>query len=123
MKDPGEDAKAAPRALFEEAVRRLDGNAAGQLRAVRRRALEAGAGDTRSLRPAWKPALATAALLAVGLAWWLPQREVATPVAPAAAPPVAEEPVLVEAADEAEIYAWLSEAPVAADADGKEQRL
>lgn len=121
MKDAGEDAMAAPQALFEVAVKRLDADAAGRLRTARRRSLAAAA---PALHAAWRPALATALVLAAGLAWWLPRRGAEAPgVAAPATLPAANAPGLVEVGDEAEIYAWLAEAPVASEDPGKERKL
>jgi hypothetical protein len=58
-------------------------------------------------------------VLAGGLAWWWPRPlPPATPPAPVATAPAAvdaEEPVLAEADEDADLYAWLADAPVAAD--------
>jgi hypothetical protein len=110
-----------PKTLFEGAVQRLDLGAANRLRQARRGAL-AGARPPR--RMPWLPGLATAALLVLGLAWWLPRHSAAPaptlatiPAAPAEAQ-ADEAAVLAEDGEDAELYAWLAEAPVAA-----EQRL
>ncbi len=103
------------RALFERAARGVDAAAAKRLRLARREALARGA---RSPALAWAPALAMAGVLVLGLAWWLPRKE--PQPAPVAAAPE-EEVVLAEVDDDADLYAWLAEAPVAADAP--EQRL
>lgn len=99
--------------LFEDAVQGLDAAAGNRLRMARRSILAAD--GPRRARAAWMPALATAVVLGVGLAWWLPPAS--APVAPAAvvAPASPEVAEFAEAGDEAELYAWLAEAPVAAD--------
>ena len=112
-----------PKALFEDAVQRLDLGAANRLRQARRVALADGAPAHRQRR-AWLPALAAAAALVLGLAWWLPR---GTAPAPASATPAAvaseDTAVLAEDGDDADLYAWLAEAPVAAEADDPEQSL
>ena len=110
-----------PKALFEDAVQRLDLGAANRLRLARRAAL-AGAAPAARRGRAWLPALAAAAVLVLGLAWWLPRGPAPAPVAP---PALASEDaaVVAEDSEDAELYAWLAEAPVAAEADGPEQSL
>jgi hypothetical protein len=114
-----------PRALFEDAVQRLDLGAANRLRQARRAAL--GEASTAPLRRrSWLPVVAAAAVLLLGLAWWLPRGAVPASVSvPVAASPAASEDaaVLAEDGEDAEFYAWLAEAPVAAEADKPEQRL
>ena len=116
-----------PKSLFEGTVQRLDAGAAGRLRQARRAVL-AGAAPAGAQRARWLPAMAAAAALVLGLAWWLPQRG-AAPVPVATTAPMAaqagndEAAVLADDGEDADLYAWLAEAPVAADADDPEQRL
>lgn len=105
------------RALFERAARGLDADAAKRLRLARREAL---ARSAPSPAFAWLPTLAMTGVLVLGLAWWLPRSDAVPAPGPEAAAPV-EEIVLAEVDDDADLYAWLAEAPVAADAP--EQRL
>jgi hypothetical protein len=116
-----------PKSLFEDAVRRLDPAAAHRLRQARRAAL-AGATPTHARQAHWLPATAAAAALVLGLAWWLPQRGTApAPLAQAPTPPAAnagdDDAVLAGDGEDADLYAWLAEAPVAAEAENREQRL
>ena len=105
---------ARSRALFEHAVERLDTSAGNQLRLMRRDAL-ASASTMRFGTLAWTGAGAMAAVL-LGLAWWLPRT---TGPAPAAAPVVAESTdAVLPLEDDAELYAWLGDAPVAVDPPG-----
>ena len=110
-----------PKALFEDAVQGLDLATANRLRLARRGVLS---GDARPARRApWLPALAATAVLVLGVAWWLPQRgpaPVAAPT-PTLTPADAEAVELAQDAEDTDLYAWLGEAPVAAD--GKEQHL
>ena len=97
------------RRLFEQAVDGLDAGAAKRLRLMRREALAGG-------RPAagrrWLPAAAFAtALLALGLGW----RLAPPPAAVEAAPAEIALPVDRAAEEDAALYAWLGEAPVAVD--------
>jgi len=115
MKDV--DAKA--RALFERSVQELDDAAVKRLRLARRGAL-ASEGANAPRWQGWPAGLAAAGVLAIGLAWWWP-RETVAPVAPVAANNAqveqgTDEPVLAEADDDADLYAFLADAPVAADA-------
>ncbi|MEO8161321.1 MAG: hypothetical protein ABI588_07860 [Arenimonas sp.] len=120
MKDlDAEPMAKSPRALFERSVQGLDLGAANRLRLARRAALADGSA-ARSPSRAWLPAFATATLLVLGLAWWLPQRA-ATPV-PAGASAAVDAVELVEDGDDSDLYAWLGEAPVAAEA-GTERSL
>lgn len=107
MNTPGSP---GPRDLFARASDRLDAPMAGRLRAARRDAL-----DGRAHRRGWRPWLPAgglaAAVLALGLAWWLPARP---PVQAEATAGVPEDLVFEE---DAEFYAWLAEAPVATSGD------
>jgi hypothetical protein len=116
------DAKA--RALFERSVQQLDEASVRRLRLARRAAL-AGRAPVPHWR-AWPAGLAAAAVLALGLVWWLPRDPPAPQpaqhvAASAAVRAPADEPVLAEADEDADLYAWLGEAPVATD--DAEQRL
>ena len=98
------------RALFERASGRVDAKTTHRLRLLRREALSA---PNQTVRRR-VPLLATASLLALALAWWLPKQE---------APPVltgtstSAESAVIESDEDSEIYAWLSDAPVAPDND------
>lgn len=113
-----------PKALFDAAVQGLDPGAANRLRQARRAAL---AGPVRARPAAWLPALAATAVLVLGLAWWLPRRD--APPAPVASVPTVAATATEDAAElaeddeDADLYAWLAEAPVAAETDDAEQRL
>jgi hypothetical protein len=120
------DMEARARALFERSVQELDEVAVKRLRIARRSTLADAPGPGLRWQP-WAGGLAAASVLALGLAWWWPRAQVAPaapalPMAttPASAPadPGTEEPVLAEADDDADLYAWLAEAPVAADRPG-----
>jgi hypothetical protein len=104
------------RELFDRASARVDAGTALRLRRARQDALQARprARMSAGLVPAGAFA---AAVLALGLAWWMPQR-----------PDVAPTPAVVSAADaeidglmaeeDPELYAWLADAPVAIHAQG-----
>ena len=97
------------RPLFDEAVQRLDADTAKRLRLMRREAL-AGAEPAGNRR--WWPAAAFAsALLAIGLGWRVAHPPVEVPAAPAEV----AMPVDLAAEEDAALYAWLGEAPVAVD--------
>ena len=108
-----------PKTLFEDAARRLDPATANRLRLARRAAL---AGEPAPRVP-WLPTLAAATVLVLGLAWWLPQRLAAPAPATPVAASVDDAAVLSEVDEDTDMYAWLAEAPVASDADGKERSL
>lgn len=99
------------RQLFERSVERIDAATGNRLRLMRRDAL-AGA---RRQRARWvAPAAAAASvLLLASLAWWLP----ATPEQTVALPPGALDggDAIFPGDNDAEMYAWLGEAPVAVD--------
>ncbi len=96
------------RQSFEEAVGRLDADTAKRLRLMRREAL---ASAEPSSRRRWLPAAAFAtALLALGLGW-----RAARPPAVPAAPAEVALPVDLDGEEDAALYAWLGEAPVAVD--------
>lgn len=99
--------------LFEDTVSSIDAASANRLRLMRRQALAAS--EPRRARPLLLPvAAAGAALLALGLAW----RFQAAPAAPAPAP-VADAALALDLPtdEDAALYAWLGEAPVAADGE------
>lgn len=101
------------RALFDRASAGLDPPTANRLRLMRRDAI---AGTPLRSTYRWLPLGAAAAtVLAVGVAWWLPVRN----------PPVTTNDSSVSATDQdllpeddAEIYDWLGEAPVAVNDTG-----
>jgi ferric-dicitrate binding protein FerR (iron transport regulator) len=103
------------RQLFETAVERLDTPAAQRLQRARRHALDARPVPAR-MRLVGIPAGAfAAAVLALGLAWWLPGR---APVPGEAAATATASPLDADAmvtAEDAELYAWLGDAPVATE--------
>ena len=106
--------KAESRDLFERAVDQLDAATSNRLRLLRREAL-ASASVARPGKLAWSGAGAAAALL-LGLAWWSPWTTGPTPTT---APEVAEATDTVfPLEDDAELYAWLADAPVAVDPPG-----
>jgi hypothetical protein len=110
-----------PQALFERSVRRLDAATANRLRLARRAAL-AGDRPSREASRGWPAALAATAVLVLGIGWWLPRDRAPVPAAPAAVAVAPDEAVLVAEGDDVELYAWLAEAPVAAEA-GPERSL
>lgn len=101
------------RAVFERQSESLDPRTAVRLRQARREAIA-----PRPMRPAWLPlGAATAAVLLVGLAWWMPGSHTRGPTgtaADSALPPDIEGDVLANDTD-AEMYSWLGDAPVAPD--------
>jgi hypothetical protein len=110
------------RELFERAVRGLDERGARRLRLARRSLLASARSPAPRWR-AWSAGLAMASVLGLGLAWWWPQQHGSAPAATApvaahAAAADADEPVLAEADEDADLYAWLAEAPVASDTPG-----
>jgi hypothetical protein len=110
------------RGLFERSVEQLDDAAIRRLRLARRSTLASGLSPSMRWR-AWPAGLAAAGVLALGLAWWWPHAA-AKPQAPVAATRASadtEEPVLAEADDDADLYVFLADAPVAAESPG--QRL
>lgn len=104
---------ARARHLFDRASTRLDARTANALRLARREAL-APARPVR--RGVWIPAgAAMAAVLAIGLSWWLPQQ---ASVAPGATGAIAQLPSAnpeFAVDDDADLYAWLGDAPIAID--------
>ena len=130
MKDRAQDGVGdAARSRFERAVHDLPAATSNRLRLARRDAL---AGNTPGRRRAgWAiPVGATAALL-LGIAWWRqapapgPAPGVALPSvtqASASRNPGARQAgssvVELPSEDEAELYAWIADTPVASDAQG-----
>jgi hypothetical protein len=110
-----QDAARGARDLFERATQALPAATAARLRRQRAAALQAAA-PSRTRALAWGlPAGAMAALL-IGVAWWRGVPSTAdTP--PGTDGALAADVVALPAAapDEAELYAWLAEAPVASD--------
>jgi hypothetical protein len=102
------------RALFDQASEHPGPATGNRLRLMRRDAL---AGGTRRAMPyRWLPLGAVAAtILGIGMSWWLPQRNAI--VAPSEISSNATDQDLLPE-DDAEIYDWLGEAPVAVN-DGK----
>ena len=113
------------RARFEHAVEVLPPATANRLRLARRAAL-AGEREARS-HAAWVVPLAAAAVLVLGVAWWrqaptpapvasiassAEARSVTAPVDAGAIPALADAP----GEEEAELYAWIADTPVARDA-------
>jgi hypothetical protein len=112
-----QDAARVARALFERAAQAMPAATAARLRQQRTAALR-GPAPTSSRALAWGlPAGAMAALL-VGLAWWraMPAPATTEPGVPDASPAADVVALPAVAPDEADLYAWLAEAPVASDA-------
>lgn len=99
------------RRLFEAASARLDAPMAQSLQRARRRALDANARPARSYVGAIPAGAFAAAVLALGLAWWLPTRPALPVESPAVAGAIDADAMLT--AEDAELYAWLGDAPVA----------
>jgi hypothetical protein len=111
-----QDAARGARDLFERAAKDIPAATAARLRQQRMAALQGPPpAGTRAL--AWGlPAGAMAALL-IGMAWWRAMPAPTTePGAPDVAPAADVVALPAAAPDEAELYAWLGEAPVASDA-------
>lgn len=109
-----DDIAARARESFAHAVDSLDVASANRLRLLRREALASRASPARS----WLlPATAVAAgVLALSLAWRTSTGPTAPAPAPTPAAPVVtedESPLPFPSEDEATLYAWLGEAPVA----------
>ena len=104
------DHPASPEKLresFEHRIQHLDAATANRLRLMRRDALS----SARRARSHWRPVgVASFAVLAVGLVWWMPR---STP------PPATPAPIAADFGDAAmldedsDLYAWLGDAPVA----------
>lgn len=112
--DPDHDTvHAAARDLFERASDRLDQGAAFRLRRARQEAQQ----PRRRGLPAFVPAGAfAAAVLALGVAWWMPRPGTPpvpdTRVAGADLVQTTELDALL-AEEDPEVYLWLADAPVA----------
>lgn len=103
----------AARDLFETAVARLDTPAAQRLQRSRHLALDA-ANRTSAPRLGAVPAAAFgAAVLALGLAWWIPNRSAAPDHAAQAASQASVDVDAMVSEEDAELYALLGAAPVA----------
>jgi hypothetical protein len=103
------DVQHAARRQFDEAVGGLDADTAKRLRLMRREVL---AGVQSATGRRWLPAAAFAtALLALGLGWRMARPPVVAPATPADVALPAE----LAAEEDAALYAWLGEAPVAVD--------
>ena len=105
------------RELFERASEHLDQGAAFRLRRAR---LEARQPRRRSV-PGFVPAGAfAAAVLALGLAWWMPASNgpVTPPVESANESVPATEFDTLLAEEDTELYIWLADAPVATTRPG-----
>ncbi|MBP6596481.1 MAG: hypothetical protein KA196_03105 [Arenimonas sp.] len=99
------------RRLFDAAAARLDAPMAQSLQRARRQALDGTARPARSHFGAIPAGAFAAAVLALGLAWWLPTRTVMPVETPAVASAPDADAIL--ASEDAELYAWLGDAPVA----------
>lgn len=104
------DPAGLPRAreLFEHSVQGIDPATASRLRRIRRELLS---GPQRSTRPWLLPAAATlSTVLILAIVHWSPQAGSPPAHAPAA---IAVDDSVYAADDDAELYAWLGEGPVA----------
>lgn len=122
MNSDDERRAARARQLFERAVERAPVATANRLRIARRAALAGRASPGLGSALRWSVPLGATAALLLGLGWWR-QGQVPTttgPVAAAAATSAAavENPAIagLPGEDEADLYAWLADAPVASDA-------
>lgn len=97
------------RDLFDRASDRLDQGTAFRLRRAREAALRPESAATG--RRLWPAGAVTASLMALAMAWWIPSR--IGPEAPGAVPLANDEIESLVMAEDAELYAWLAEAPVA----------
>lgn len=99
------------RELFERSVERLDAGTGNRLRLMRRDALA----SARRPRASWlaPTAAAVSVLLLASLAWWLPS----APEQTAALPPEILDggEAVLQGDIDAQMYAWLGDAPVAID--------
>ena len=101
------------RELFEDSVQRIDPETAMRLRQIRRERLS---GPQRTTRPWLIPTAATlAAVLILAMIHWLPAA--GTPAAHAPEAVAVDDSVYV-GDDDAELYAWLGEGPVAVGNSG-----
>lgn len=97
------------RDLFDRASDRLDQGTAFRLRRAREAALRPE--STATGRRLWPAGAVTASVMALALAWWIPSR--IGPESPGAPPLANDEIEALVLAEDAELYAWLAEAPVA----------
>lgn len=99
------------RDLFDRASARVDRGTADRLRSARQQALQST--PQGRLAGGLVPAGAFAAAgLALGLAWWMPQRPASAPETTAITAADSQlEGLIVE--EDPELYAWLADAPVA----------
>lgn len=97
------------RELFDRASNRLDQGMAFRLRRAREAALRPA--PTATVRRFWPAGAVTASVMALGLAWWLPSQMALQP--DVAEPLAGTEVEALVMAEDAELYAWLAEAPVA----------
>lgn len=106
------------RDLFERASARVDHGTAFRLRRARQDALQAQAQARPRGFAGLVPAGAfAAAVLALGLAWWMPQRPDVAPAATTISSADADiEGLMTE--EDPELYAWLADAPVATRSRG-----
>ncbi|MEO7252435.1 MAG: hypothetical protein ABIW30_07505 [Arenimonas sp.] len=112
--DTDHDARVDPaglsraRELFEHSVQRIDPATATRLRHMRRELLS---GPQRTTRPWLIPAAATmSALLILAMTHWLPAASTSAAPAPET---IAVDDSVFAADEDAELYAWLGEGPVA----------
>lgn len=106
----------AARALFERASARVDTGTAHRLRRARQEALQARP-RSRGIAGLVPAGAFAAAVLALGLAWWMPPRPAGVPANTAAAAAETEIDGLMTEEDP-ELYAWLADAPVATHRGG-----
>ncbi|KFL36761.1 hypothetical protein [Arenimonas donghaensis] len=97
------------RDLFARASERLDQGMVFRLRRAREAALRPV--PARHGRLLWPAGAVAASVMALGLAWWLPAR--LDPGSPVAGTLASDEVEALVMAEDAELYAWLAEAPVA----------
>ena len=96
------------RDLFDRASERLDQGTAFRLRRAREAALRPAPAALPGRR-LWPAGAVAASVMALGLAWWIPGTGPDSPAAPLAS----EEIESLVLAEDAELYAWLADAPVA----------
>jgi hypothetical protein len=106
----------AARDLFDRASVRVDQASAYRLRRARQEALQARP-RPRGIAGLVPAGAVAAAVLALGLAWWMPRHPDTAPVTPEATVADAEIDGLMTEEDP-ELYAWLADAPVATRSGG-----
>lgn len=100
----------AARDLFDRASDRLDIATANRLRMARRDALA-----TPPARHHWlRATTALAAALVLGIVWWAPTHA-PSPVPTASVATSAPDDLVTPSDEDADLYAWLGDAPVAPD--------